>query len=421
MDHGMPVFCVGLSHHSAPVELLEALSRGRDDLSRFLPPRPAESVVISTCNRFEVFGSLSGNALESTVQFFRNAGVSDSIHTLTGRDAAERLYRIVCGLNSMVLGESQIIGQVADAYAAAQAARRAGPVMTALFQGAIRAGRRARRETDIGRSASSISAAAVSLASDCRAGGLQEARVLVLGSGEMGRLTLRCLQERGVAHVDVAGRHLDKAARAARRFGAKAHLIENLPCLLESADVVISATSASRPPVTAEMVRSASRARGGRPLILVDIAVPRDVEPEAADVPGVRLFDLDSLKGRDENAENLRLREVPRVEKIIEEELDALSLAMAENSLRPVIGSLWLKASSIRREVLEHTRARLPEMDQASWEHVERLARALVNKLLHQAATRLRAEAGNGHAQSYAEALSYLFDLEEKGNRDGSP
>ena len=420
MDHGMPVFCVGLSHHSAPVELLEALSRSKDELPGFLPPRPAEVVVISTCNRFEVFGSLSENALDSTVQFFQRAGVSDSVHTLTGRDAARRLYRIVSGLDSMVLGESQIIGQVASAYAAAQSARRTGPVMTALFQGAIRAGRRARRETEIGRSASSISAAAVDLAGDCL-GGMQEARVLVLGSGEMGRLTLRCLQERGVKNVDVAGRHLDTAARAARRFGAKAHLINSLACLLETADVVISATSASRPPVTADMVRSASRARGGRPLVLVDIAVPRDVEPEAAEVPGVRLFDLDSLKGRDENTENLRLREVPRVEKIIEEELDALSLAMAENSLRPVIGSLWLKASSIRQEVLERTRMRLPELDQASWEHVERLATALVNKLLHDPATRLRAEAGNGHARSYAEALRYLFDLQEEDSRpDGS-
>ena len=413
MNHGMPVFCVGLSHHSAPVELLEALSRSKDELPGQLPPRPAEMVVISTCNRFEVFGSLSANALESTASFFLRAGVADSIHTLTGRDAAHRLYRIVCGLDSMVLGESQIIGQVASAYAAAQAARRAGPVMTALFQGAIRAGRRARRETEIGKSASSISAAAVRLARDCL-GGIQKARVLVLGSGEMGRLTLRSLQELGVANVDVAGRHLDKAARAAHRFGAKAHLINSLPCLLENADVVISATSASRPPITADMMRAAARARGGRPILVVDIAVPRDVEPEAGEIPGVRLFDLDSLKARDENAESLRLREVPRVERIIEEELDALSLALAENSLRPVIGQLWLKASSIRQEVLERTRARLPEMDEASWAHIERLASALVNKLLHDPATRLRAEAGTGHARAYADTLRYLFDLPEK-------
>jgi glutamyl-tRNA reductase len=417
MDHGMPVFCVGLSHHSAPVEQLEALSRSAEELPRFLPSRPAEVVVLSTCNRFEVFGSPTGGALESTVDFFHRAGISDSIHILTGRDTALRLYRIVCGLDSMVLGESQIIGQVASAYAAAQTARRAGPAMTALFQGAIRAGRRARRETEIGRSASSISAAAVRLAKEAL-DGLRDARVLVLGSGEMGRLTLRSLQEHGMANVDVAARHLDKAARAALRFGAKAHLINSLPCLLENADAVISATSASRPPVTADILRSAMRGRGGRPIVLVDIAVPRNVEPEAAKVPGVRLFDLDSLKCRDENGENVRLREVPRVERIIDEELDALSVAMAENSLRPVIGSLWLKASSIRQEVLERTRARIPNLDDASWAHVERLASALVNKLLHEPATRLRAEAVNGYARDYAEALRYLFDLPED---DGAP
>lgn len=407
----MPVFCVGLSHHSAPVELLEALSRSVEELPRFLPPRPAEVVVLSTCNRFEVFGSQSSP--DSVAEFFRRAGVSDSVHCLTGREAARRLYRIVCGLESMVLGESQIVGQVAAAYAAAQAARRAGSSMTALFQGAIRTGRRARRETEIGRSASSIAAAAVRLAEE-RMGSLAEARVLVLGSGEMGRLTMRSLQERRVANVDVAGRHLDKTARAARRFGAKAHLINSLPCLLENADIVISATSASRSPVTADMLRSAMSGRGGRPITIVDIAVPRDVEPEAADIPGVSLFDLNSLKGLNENGESLRLREVPRVERIIEEGLDALSLAMAENSLRPVIGSLWLKASSIRQEVLDRTRARVPNLDDASWAHVERLASALVNKLLHDPATRLRAEAGNGHARSYAEALRFLFDLDDR-------
>ncbi len=413
----MPVFCVGLSHHSAPVELLEVLSRSAEELPGRLPSRPAEVVVLSTCNRFEVFGSLTpDNTLQTTVEFFRRAGVSDSMHQLTGREAASRLYRIVCGLESMVLGESQIIGQVADAYAAAQAARRAGPVMTALFQGAIRTGRRARRETDIGKSASSISAAAVRLAEETL-GSLAEARVLVLGSGEMGRLTLRCLQERRVSHVDVAGRHLDKAARAARRWGAKAHLINSLPCLLESTDVVISATSAPRPPITAEMMRSVMRSRPDRRMIVVDIAVPRDVEPEAGTIPGVRLFDLDSLKGRDEGGESLRLREVPRVEQIIEEELDALALTLAENSLRPVIGSLWLKASSIRQEVLERTRARIPNIDDASWSHVENLARALVNKLLHDPATRLRAEAGNGHARQDAEALRYLFNLESDRER----
>jgi len=409
----MPVFCVGLSHHSAPIEMLEALSRNAEQLPGLLPSRPAEVVVLCTCNRFEVFGSLiPDSALATTVEFFRRAGMSGSLHRLISREAAERLYRIVCGLESMVLGESQIIGQVAAAYAAAQEARRAGPVMTALFQGAIRAGRRARRETDIGKSASSISAAAVRIAEESL-GSLEGARVLVLGSGEMGRLTLRCLQERGAAHIDVAGRHLDKAARAARRWGAKAHLIASVPCLIENTDVVISATSALRPLITADMLRSTTRDRGGRPLIVVDIAVPRNVEPEAASVPGIRLFDLDSLKGRDQGGENLRHREVPRVERIIDEELDALSVVMAENALRPLIGSLWLKASSIRQEVLERTRARIPDLDDASWSHVENLARALVNKLLHDPATRLRGEAANGHARDYADALRFLFDLRD--------
>ena len=424
---GIPVFCIGLSHHSTPVELLERVSLPFDKLPGELEgfagragnaSRPAELVILSTCNRFEIFGSLADESFEAAQELLcRRAALprerlSSFMHSLGGRAAAERLYRIACGLNSMVIGESQIIGQVASAYAAAQAVRRAGPVMTMLFQGAIRAGRRARRETEIGRSASSVSAAAVSLAEEA-VGSLASARVLVVGAGEMGRLTLRSLRERGASDVDVTSRQFIKASRAAGRWGAKAHLMNNLPCLLERADVVVSSTSATQPVITAAMLRDAMRERGGRPITLVDIAVPRDIEAEAAGIPGVSLFDLDSLKGRDTGGDSVRQREVPRVEGIIGQELDALELAMAEHSLRPVIGSLWLKASAIRDEVLERTRARVPGLDDASWVHVENLARALVNKLLHQPATRLRAEARNGHAIEYARALRYLFDLPE--------
>jgi len=427
-DDDIPVFCVGLSHHSAPVELLEKVTLAPERLADTLGgfpaagvrnDRPAELVILSTCNRFEIFGSLADGTFEPALDFLcsraalSRAALEPRGHRLTGREAAARLYRIACGLDSMVIGESQIVGQVAAAYAAAQAARRAGPVMTALFQGAIRAGRRARRETEIGRSASSISAAAVDLAEES-AGGFANARVLVVGAGEMGRLTLRALRDRGAPSVDVTSRKFVTASRASRRWGAKAHLFNNLPCLLEHADVVLSSTSAMEPILTAEMLKAALRNRAGRPITLVDIAVPRDVEAEAARIPGVRLFDLDSLKGRDASGERVRELEIPRVLAIIDEELGSLSLAMAEHALRPVIGSLWLKADAIRAEVLQHTRNRLPGVDDASWAHVVRLADALVRKLLHEPATRLRAEAGNGHAAAYAQALRYLFDLPEK-------
>jgi len=428
----VPVFCVGLSHHSAPVELLEKVTLPPEGLADALEgfpaggrnARPAELVILSTCNRFEIFGSLADGTFEQAFDFLCSraalprAALEPVVHRLTGREAAARLYRITCGLDSMVIGESQIVGQVAAAYAAAQEARRAGPIVTALFQGAIRAGRRARRETQIGRSASSISTAAVELAEEA-VGGFANARVLVVGAGEMGRLTLRALRERGAPSVDVTSRKFVTASRASRRWGAKAHLFNNLACLLEHADVVVSSTSATQPILTAEMLKAALRNRAGRPITLVDIAVPRDVEAEAARIPGVRLFDLDSLKGRDAGGERVRQLEIPRVQAIIDEELGNLSLALAEHALRPVIGSLWLKADAIRAEVLRHTRSRVPGVDDASWEHVVRLADALVRKLLHEPATRLRAEAGNGHADAYAQALRYLFDLPEK--TPGSP
>ncbi len=423
----IPVFCIGLSHQTTPVELLEKVALAPDKLTEALEhfagaaegsARPAELVIISTCNRFEMFGSLADNTLQAAEDFLRDrvalpaSALKPFLHRLTGREAARRLYRIASGLESMVIGESQIIGQVASAYAAAQAKRRAGPFMTALFQGAIRAGRRARRETGIGRSARSISAAAVGLAREA-VGDLAQARLLVLGAGEMGRLALRSLREHGAGEIDVASRQFVTASRAARRWGAKAHLINTVPCLLEHADVVVSSTSAAQPIITAEMLRSAMRERAGRSLTLIDIAMPRNIAPEAACVPGVRLFDLDSLKGRDAGGERVRALEIPRVESIIEEELDALSISMAEEALRPLIGSMWLKAHAIREEVLERMRSRVPQLDDASWAHIERLSLTLINKLLHAPATRLRAEAGNGHAREYAQALRYLFDLPE--------
>ncbi len=418
----IPVVCVGLSYRNATVELLErvsvpteALAEALRELSDTQGEEHRELVVLSTCNRVEIYGIRPELVSTASAYLARRSGLPSAAieRTLTvysGQEAARHLFRVACGLDSLVMGESQILGQVESAYAAAQGFGCAGSIMTALFQTAIRCGKRARNETGIGRSAENISSAAVRLA-ESYVGDLAAARVLVVGSGEMGRLAVRTLHTRGAERIDLVNRHYEHAAKVARRWGAKAHLFQNLPCLLATSDVVVSSTSAPHPIISAEMVRRAIEERQGRPLVLIDIAVPRDIDPESASIPGVHLFDVDALKSLETAEEGPTTAEVPAVEGIIGEELAAAQVKMAEIALRPVIAELWQRAGAIRSEVLAHTRSRLPGLDEEGWAQVEGLAQALVNKLLHAPATRLRSEAANGHASDYAEALRYLFDL----------
>jgi glutamyl-tRNA reductase len=431
----IPISCLGVSHATAPLELLERLTVDADDLPQALQvvgerhthgPARAEVVIISTCNRTEIYrvAPHAGTPGASTAVFdeqqeelitwmeeragLANARLAPFFFRFDGWAAAEHLYNVACGLDSLIVGESQILGQVARAYAASQRAGRAGAVISTLFQSAIRTGRRARAQTGIGKGPTSVSAAAVKRAEDLL-GGLGSARVLVLGAGEMGRLVLRRLRDGGAGRVEVVNRTYERAASAAARWGATAHPMADLPFLLTQCDALVSATSSPTPLISADMIASAQGSRAGRPLLVIDIALPRAVDPAAASVPGVRLLDLASLGGV-QGSEGSR-KEIERVRQIIAEELAALGPRIAELALRPVIGSLWLKADDIRTEVLAWTRARLPQLDEESWSHVENLARALMAKLLHEPATRLRAEAGNGHAAQYSEALIHLFDL----------
>jgi glutamyl-tRNA reductase len=424
-----------VSHATAPLDLLERLSITAEHLPRVLlafggrpdEARPrAEVVVLSTCNRTEVYRAVppAGRSAGSTGVFdglpgglvswleeragLAGARLAPFFFRFDGWAAAAHLYKVACGLDSLIVGESQILGQVARAYAAAQEAGRAGAVISTLFQSAIRAGRRARAQTGIGRGPTSVSAAAVRRAEEIL-GRLADARVLVLGAGEMGRLVLRRLRDGGTGSIGVVNRTFERAASAAARWGATAHPMTDLPGLLESCDALFSATSSPTPLLSAEMVGTAALRRAGRPLLIVDIALPRAIDPAASSLPGVRLLDLESLK--DAPGAGATDIEIGRVHRIIAEELAALGPRMAELALRPVIGSLWNKADGIRAEVLARTRARLPQLDEESWSHVENLARALVAKLLHEPATRLRAQAGNGHAEQYSDALIHLFDL----------
>lgn len=435
LEHAL--FCIGVSHHGAPLELLERLSVPAEVLPRALVPftardsdgkRLCEGVVISTCNRTEVYAArrdfVQPSAVssrfeglpEGIVEFLcRRSGLrpgelAGRLFRHEGWAAVDHLFRVVCGLDSLVVGESQILGQVARAYAAAQAAGSAGLVLSTLFQEAIRGARRARARIGIGRSASNIGSIAVSRAEDL-AGPLTEARVVVIGTGEIGRIVLHSLRERGARRVDIVSRSPERAADAAARWGCAAHLLSGLPALAGACDVLISTTSASLPLVTAELIGGAMKGRAERRLVLIDIAVPRTIDPRARSVDGVVLLDIDSFKEDPESSRHSP--ETLRAEAMIGGDLAVLKLRMTELSMRPVIGGLWRRAAAIRDEVLQRTRARLPHLDEQSWTQVEGLATSLVARLLHDPAARLRAEAGNGHAAAYAEALRRLFGAPE--------
>ncbi len=430
------VFCIGVSHQNAPVELLERLSLPADQLRPALEPftardpqgrRVCEGVVLSTCNRTEIFAAprgplttasmnpqMNGLPLGAVELLCRRSGLTAdqlaaSLFRHEGWAAADHLFRVVCGLDSLVVGESQIAGQVVRAYAAAQAAGTAGIVLSTLFQEAVRAGRRARVRIGGRRNAPSVGSIAVERA-EALAGPLDAVRVVVLGTGEVGRIVLRSLRAGGARRIQIVSRSEERAAEAAARWGHDAHPLSRLPDLLESADLLISTTRATGPLVAAELIRSAMKRRAGRRLVLVDLAVPRTIDPGVRMIEGVTHFDIDSFK---EPAPARPSAEALRAEAAIKEDLAALRLKMTELSLRPLIGGLWRKAAAIRGEVLQRTRARLPELDAQSWTHVEDLATSLVARLLHDPATRLRAEAGNGHAAAYADALRALFGVAE--------
>jgi glutamyl-tRNA reductase len=432
-----PVFCVGVSLNTASLDTLERFNLTETEVADLLrsisagrrgAPR-TELILLSTCNRTEAYGVVlpgpDGTSASSTGGAGVLAGVPEElIRLLTGRTGlprdglarslfrhqaggAERhLFRVITGQDSLIRGETQIIGQVSRAYAAAQLAGTAGPVLSLLFESAIRASKRTRLRSANARLTASVSSAAVARAA-ALAGPLSRKHAVLIGTGEMGWLVLSSLRDHGAARIDVVTRNGERAAALSRRWGIAVRTIADLPELLAEADIVVSSTSSSTPLVTELLVREAVAARADRDLLLVDIAVPRTIEMSAGSVAGVRLLDIDSLR------ESRPAADDPVVSSIIEEELATLRLRMAEVSLRPVIGGMWRKAERIRREVLARTRARVPQLDDNAWAHIENLAHALVAKLLHDPATRLRAEAGNGHARAYADAIDHLFALRD--------
>lgn len=414
----MTLICLGLSCRTAPLDLRERLAYTPAALHVALSRRAAKEVVIlSTCNRLEVYAVGGAEELKSLISLIEGTQKipRDSfvpyLYRYAGAEAALHLCRVATGLDSMILGEPQILGQVTEAYETALDAGAAGPVLTALFRAAIRAGKRARTETAIARNPASISSVAVRLA-EKTVGNLAGRRVLVVGAGEMATLAVEALRARGVQQIKVVNRTPRRAAVLAEQGGGEALRFDQLAEAIHWSDVVITCTGAPNTHIDQPMVRRAVADRT-QPLVVIDIAVPRDVDPAVGQLPRVHLFDIDCLRNHLDSALAERRNEIPHVETIVAEEVSAFETWLRGADIMPVVADLRAKAERIRQRELERALRSLPDLDPKTRQHIERLSKSLVNKLLHDPTLRLKAEASNGRADEYAAAVRYLFALND--------
>ncbi len=425
----MEILCLGLSHHTASVELRERVHYSTDSLQPALarfgcgryssrPPELIELAILSTCNRLELYAVSHSKRFDALVGFVsETTGVPPSefeshLYHYTQAKAIDHLFRVASGLDSMILGEPQILGQVTEAYEAALGKGAAGPVLSALFRSAIHTGKRARTETAISRNPASISSIAVKLA-ESAVGNLEPAHVAIVGAGEMAELAVEALRARRAHHLTVVNRTHDHAAQLAERWNAQVLTFERLIDALAEADIVISSTGAPHTVIKPDMVQAALGRRPDRPLVLIDIAVPRDIDPAVSQIPNVYCYDIDDLEARLNGSMAERKQEIPRVEAIVAEEAADFLAYLRNLEIIPVISDLHAKADAIRRAEVDKTLRRMKGLSEADRRRIEALSEALVNKLLHDPTRQLKAEAGNGHAAEYAAAVRHLFALND--------
>jgi glutamyl-tRNA reductase len=414
---------VGLNHRTVPIEVLERVSVPSSRLSKALHDvaareHLAESVVLSTCNRTEVYARCTRfhPAVGDVRDFLAELSgadpdeLSDHLYTYVDDAATAHLFSVAAGLDSMIVGESEILGQVRSAWLAAEKESTSGHLLGGVFRHAVESGKRVRTETQIGRHPVSISSAAVAVAAE-HLGGLEGCRVLVIGAGEMADGMAVALANRGVAEICVANRTLGHGSDLARRVGGRAVELDALPAELAQADLVLASTGSSDVLVERSAVEAAVAGRPDRPLLVVDVAMPRDIDPGVGAIPSVTLLDIDDLKDFARRSSDRRRAEIGRAREILNEELDRYRSAREARQAVPLVVALREMGDDIRARELERFGSRFADLDEATRADIEALTRGLVNKLLHEPTVRLKAAAGTDLGSAYAETLAALFDL----------
>jgi glutamyl-tRNA reductase len=418
------LLALGVSHKTAPLDLRERLSLTEGSAAGALRELTDaagihEAAAISTCNRTELYLIVSDPVeAESTALgvLTRQAEIRPTellghLYSLRSTEAARHLLRVTAGLDSMILGEAEIQGQVKRAYELALVEGVTGPILNRLFRGALAAGGRAREETGISEKGLSIPSVAVELARRAL-GDLSDRRVLVIGAGDTAELVAKALVARGVHSVFVANRHYDRAIGLAQRFEGTAVRIEELPEQLQGADIVVSATHSPHHIVERDDLAQVMAGRESRPLLAIDIAVPRDISPDCREIGGVSVYDIDDVQKIVERNASGREAEAKRAELILEAELDRFERWLASLEVVPTIAALRERGDEVVRRVLAENSSRWQDLDEADRERIEAMAKAIASRLLHEPTLRMRRAAGSDDAYHYVSALRELFGLD---------
>jgi glutamyl-tRNA reductase len=423
------LFVAGMNHRTAPVEMREQLALDDDKLRELLATvggqgRLDEVIIVATCNRVEVYGVAEAPG-EARAMTFRELGaqrgvalhaIEPHLYTKTDDEAVQHAFRVAASLDSMILGEPQITGQVKDAFALAQSCQTVGPVLHALMSQAFGVAKKVRTETEIGRHAVSASFAAVELARKIF-GALDDRAVLLIGAGEMGELAARHLVDHGAVALYVANRTGARAQDLAHRLAGTAVPFEEIAAFLATVDIVISSAAAPEPLVRVADVTRAMRARRGRPLFLIDLSVPRTIEPSVGDLDGVFCYDIDDLRSVVDANLRERQREAQRAEALVEREVAKFIARLRDLEVVPTIVSLREKLEAMRRAELDKALARLPDASEETRQVLDALTQAIINKVLHGPIVKLKDSSRAGHHRRWTESVSELFGL---GRNDGA-
>ncbi|MCS7265762.1 MAG: glutamyl-tRNA reductase [Armatimonadetes bacterium] len=416
----MHIIIVGINHKVAPVELREKVAFSEECLAdayrHFLANGIEEVVLLSTCNRTEVYAATreqisERKLLELWLSFFGVAPeeLEGRFYDYRDQEAAKHLFRVACGLDSMILGETQILGQVKDAYEEAQKLNAIGTYLGELFRRAIKVGKRARTETSISKGAMSVGGAAVELSKHIFAN-LQTCTVLLIGAGKMGTDTAKALVQAGAKQLLICNRTLSRAQELAAKLGGEVVPFDEMTKNLSKADIVIASTGAQNYVLTKPMVAEAVRQRRYRPLFLVDIAVPRNIEPEAGELDNVFLFDIDDLEQVVREYLEERRKEIPKVEALIEHELRNFTTWLGERKAKPLIVHILKDAQQKTQQTLDELFAELPNLSDAERQAIAAKVRALTMWILDSPLRRIKQFA---HSDGIMEAAEKLFAFEE--------
>jgi glutamyl-tRNA reductase len=422
------LLALGISHKTAPLELRERLALTEGRAATVLGELTAreeihEAVAISTCNRTELYlvatdavaaesAALSVLARQAET---RPTELADSLYALRGLDVAQHLFGVAAGLDSMIVGEAEIQGQVKRAYELALVEGMTGPISNRLFREALAAGKHVRTETGVGRSRVSVATVAAELARKSlgdSGSDLSHRRVLVIGAGEQGERTAQALNDRGAHAVFVANRRYDRALGLAQRYAGSAVTLDKLPDELAQADIVVSCTSSPHQLVGREELELVTAERAARPLVIIDIAVPRDIDPAVREVPGVTLYDMDDLQR--EVARNLSVREAEatRAKALVARDVERFRTWLAGLDVLPTIAGLRERADAIVEQVLRENDARWESLSERDRERLDAMTRALVSRLLHEPTLRLKKTAEDEDAYLLVAAARELFGLD---------